>query len=337
MKTKRSIQILNRNNLKAIVAIHVILLVLYCFFKDGVQYIFFNIQTVSEHEIGFNPENSLQKIAFEQELPRELLFTQKYIPQEILKITDEISKLGAINNYIYSLMNINTLLPPDFDYQRRLPNLFEHIFVKHEYGTCGHVSSVIAAILRSQNYNVRLVRWLNIDGETIHSALEIFIPNLKKWVYFDTNSNGYFKNHEDVPLSAEEAAIAGKNNSSYVEAVSMFTDKVQNNNEIRDLYSLIQTMWPWYLSDNRFLYFEPERRFGRLNFLYPFISKLPFKLDRIFDQTFGDSESRLITDRNYKTIFKLPYILIKLPVYYCLLVISLSLCTAFFVKKCDQN
>src|SRR5438105_3637655 len=157
------------------------------------------------------------------------------------------------------------------------------------------MSVILAALWRSIGGDFRLVQWTTVNGSLGHVAVELYSDSHRRWMYYDMNVNGYFKDDDGAPLSIASV----RSNLLTDEDVNVVANDDPRFHEWtrREFQSALQN-YPVerYLLNNALLALEPNRRFGPLNGFYRALNRLPTPIDAIVDNLTGTRDRRLVVD-----------------------------------------
>lgn len=208
--------------------------------------------------------------------------------------TDE-QRLRLLGNAVYRMRAVNA---PLIDGGREQG--IHAMLVKMqngERGLCGHNTLILAALWRSLGGDFRQIRFTENDNAAwfaAHYGIEVYLNDWRRWLYYDISLNGFATDDRGEPLSLNELneqLAAGHDVSITGSSQARDWDTTMFLNFLRaaprQVYSL----------NNELLPLEPDRRFGRLHFAHPLLSRLPRPLDRIVDAITGDARPRLVLSR----------------------------------------
>ncbi len=115
----------------------------------------------------------------------------------------------------------------------------------------------------------------------------------RRWVYYDTELNGYAVDDAERPLSLHDLDTRLATGAT----VTMRANPMLHNWGPELLMSFLRGHpVKVYAMRNAVTAFDDDRRFGALNALHPILSRLPSPLDRAFDVMTGDAAVRYRLD-----------------------------------------
>ena len=146
-------------------------------------------------------------------------------------------------------------------------------------GLCGHNVIALSALWRSLGEEFREVRFRDQhtdDWRAGHYGIEAYLRDEHRWVYYDTEYNGYAEATDGTPLSlleldtrlarGESVRIVNSGRSPHWDATQLLS--LMRANPLR-IYSV----------RNRLCDFDPERRFGALNVARRWLERLRPRCD----------------------------------------------------------
>jgi hypothetical protein len=273
----------------AILAVHLAAIVWLCGDTTRLRLLGYDFIEVSSEALVNGSPDVLRPLGFTEDDPSELAAFRTIAARVVGGSSNDGEKLRRLGDYIYSLRRPGA---PDLAGERDTPlSVAWANLQRGEHGDCATMSALLAVFWRSLGGHARAVRWANAEGRIGHSAVELYSDVSRHWMYYDMNLNGYGEDETRTPLSI--AALRS----------NLLTDEdvhLVANPQLHDWSSdefqaaLGQNPVEWYVLNNRVLYFEPERRFGRLHQFGWLLSRLPAPLDRGFDNVVGDRDRRLV-------------------------------------------
>jgi len=186
-------------------------------------------------------------------------------------------------------------------------------------GNCFHRAIVFSSYIASLGMYSRL--WAleneNFDG-VAHSVCEVYIKDLKKWVFIDVMSGFYVKHDEKILslLELREALLRGEKENIIAHYVN---DRAQERNHIPHGYDrLIRRVF--LRADNDFVYkYDKNIRYGFLAIFHEYIDKLPDSIRRGLDYSLGRKDIFVHYHDVWSNSLMPKIVLIKL-LFYCTLI-----------------
>lgn len=254
--------------------------------EHTLHFLVFRIFEVEDPELIDAPPEMLKQFGYVQDAPedlRGLMARTRFLGPFA---TDDLSSLRDVADFIYAFRR-----PGRAEHANalQLSNLFDQIRGGNP-AFCGDMSRAMAAVLRGLGYDTRRVIWFDASGDKSHAGLEIYSVGRGQWVYYAVNVNGYITDEADQPQSfsmIRERFARGlplffhRNRDVFMDAESDFLSRLR----VQPLY--------WYVMNNRYLYFEEDRRFGMLNSLRVIFALLPSPVARGLDNLVGMRETRM--------------------------------------------
>lgn len=275
----------------AIFAIHAAALVWLCADTARLRLIGYDfIELTSEADVNGAPE-TLSALGYTEDDPAELQAYRAIAEPIVAGSASDGEKMRRLGAYIYSLRRAGAPDLPGVRFER-LSSIWSAV-QRGEHASCGEMSPLLGAFWRSLGGHTRAVRWETSDGQIGHDAIELYSAAYGRWIYYDMNLNGYAVDDEGTPLSI--AAV--RSNLLTNEGVRPLSNAALRDWNFDEFRAAVRAFpVEVYALNNRMLYFEAGRRFGRLNRLGWLLSRLPTPLDRVMDNVVGDRDRRMVIE-----------------------------------------
>ena len=213
-------------------------------------------------------------------------------------IDDESVRLRKLTDFIYSYHPGRANRPIiEGGRERGARAIFADIQTG-KFALCGQKTLVLAAMWRSLGGDVRQIRFSRGDDIAwfaAHYGIEVYSARWRKWFYFDATLNGFATSDTGEPLSLVEI----NDHVASGEPVTMVASDTHFDwTAAQFIEALRANQLQVYSLDNRFRGQDPDRRFGRLNFGYAWLSALPRPFDKLMDAVTGDAATRFVAAAN---------------------------------------
>jgi hypothetical protein len=294
--------------------------------RDRLRLVTFDFHEVPNESFMMTPPEGLRAFGYvEDDVASLRMFAD--IARPILQgAPDDAERLRRLGDYIYALRTSHTQLAED----ERGPLL--EMFAKVRSGQaadCGQMSKILSAFWRSLGGHSRLVQWTTVEGVVGHVSVELYSSSYRRWIYYDMNVNGYFKEDDGRPLSSSAVRV----NLLTDQDVHLVANEDARFHEWTSAeFQEIVHEFPveWYSLNNTPMALEPNRRFGVLNPFYPLLVRLPAPAGAALDNLTGARDRRLVVDGKVQIGNLLTFQGVRLFLAWCL--VMLALCFGTLVR-----
>ena len=160
--------------------------------------------------------------------------------------------------------------------------------------TCGTISEWTINLLNENGIKARLVSSLTLESwnsyDNGHILIEVFKPDLKKWVVYDIDNDAYFTSNE-IPLSLIEFVDKIPKDDFTIEYIAR-----RNDIDVKNFIDKENNYDYGFLIESRFLDEETRRKW------YKHIFQVPMILDGKFSYFYDDKNSTKI--EKYSSYYK---------------------------------
>lgn len=277
----------------AIAALHALVVLWMCSSWQRLRLVMFDFREVPNESFMTMPPDDLRALGYTEDDGTALAAFRDVATPIVQGAQSDRERMRRLGDYIYSLRRTGQAEPES---QRREAS--SSVFARTrmgQAGNCAQMSIVLSAFWRSLGGHVRRVQWTTVEGAVGHVAVELYSDSYRRWMYYDMNVNGYFKDDDGTPLSiASVRANLLTDEALYVVA----NDDPRFHDWTKKEFQTALQDFPveWYALNNSLAAFEPDVRFGPLNPLYRILSRLPTPLDAIADNLTGARDRRLVVD-----------------------------------------
>ena len=285
---------------KSWVFVYLVLITLFLGDTNRLRVILFNLKQVDALPASSELKN--YSLKFTQTNQTTIDFFLNF-QEEIGGAPDDLALLRKYGDAIYRLKETDMDIP-----QSKHPeDPLESVHLAKKNPLCGVTSMTMVHLLRSSGYPSFHVIWYNPAflgfkysfcencnpfwwGERAHAGLEVYLHSFKKWVYYDTNYNGYALDKDNIPLSCGEIqkAIEVGWPMSYVGNPILNID----SRILRSSLKYFPNRVHFFRNDDD--YYNEKSRFGPLNSIHFLIRRLPIKVQNIFDFLIGSRRQGII-------------------------------------------
>ncbi len=258
--------------------------------QDRLKLLAYDFREVPSEQSVALPPADLRGLGYTEDDPADLAPYRAIAAPIVSGALTDAERLRRLGNYIYGLRQQSRA---DLDERevRRGPSRLLADMEGGDVANCGQMSAMVQVFWRSLGGDSRGVRWADHEGDVGHYGLEVYSPAAKRWLYYDMNLNGYLEDEDGMPLSVSSVRanlLSGED--------LHFAANPLRHDWTPDEFTSFVRRYPveWYALNNRFLYMEPNRRFGPLNVFYPLLSKLPYPTDRVVNNLMGARDRRMV-------------------------------------------
>ena len=281
----------SRSLVTAVLAVHLAAGTWLCGNATRLRLIGYDFIEVESEAFINDPPDALWPLGFTEDAPSDLAAFRTIAARLVDGSANDAEKFRRLGDYIYTLRRPGA---PDLAGGRHLPLSVAWVSLQRgEHGDCAAMSQLLAVLWRSLDGHTRAVQWANADGMIGHIAVELYSDAYRRWVYYDMNLNGYGEDESGTPLSI---ASLRSNLLTNEDLHLVANPKLHEWNGEEFHAALVQTPVEWYALNNRALYFEPGRRFGRFHRVAWLFNRLPGPLDRVVDNVVGDRDRRIVVE-----------------------------------------
>ncbi len=207
--------------------------------------------------------------------------------QVIQSSKEDLIRFQNVGDMILSMMKKNPVVSAKIANGDSVSSIWKRALAGEPL-LCGNFSKIFIAALRTVGYSAREIRFFN--HYTSHAGVEVYSPQHRKWIYYDSNYNGYAVDAANRPLSIADLRGRFKSGQPFtavgnpnlrIDATPFESDSQQYPSSLNNFPYFV------YVLNNDFSYFEEGKRFGRLNGAYPFLINLPGGIRTALDRVFG--------------------------------------------------
>jgi hypothetical protein len=249
---------------------------------------------VDAYDLAASPD-ALRSRGYSQDDPSELAAFQSMARSAVQNAATDGQRLQMLGAMLYKFRRPNAPLIQggrELGVQTILGRIEDG-----EHGLCGHTTLVLAALWRSLGRDFREIRFTTSDEAAwfaAHYGIEVYAPDTGRWFYYDVGLNGYALDEQGEPMSLLELDEHLANGRD----VAIVADTAHQDWDTATFMSFLRQHQQQVFSlNNELRTLDADRRFGRLNFAYPLLSKLPQPLDRVVDALTGDAAPRLVLSK----------------------------------------
>ena len=163
------------------------------------------------------------------------------------------------------------------------------------FANCGHLSILLTALVRSNAVNARKWRLEGQDGlgGNTHAVVEIYLPNLGKWVLLDPLYNAYFSRNGE-PMGVMElrnALLKGNYQGINIDRVMNQRQRKEETENAGSYRKFIERHIEHILLEKRSdVAYKSMYRYGMFNRWARLIDELPRPVQRFVDNAVGQRE-----------------------------------------------
>ena len=281
----------SRSLVTFVLVVHIGALLWLCGDPVRLRLIGYDFTELSSEALVNDPPDRLRALGYTEDDPAAFSAFRTIAQRVAAGSASDADRMRRLGDYIYSLRRDDA---PDLQGGRAQPlSRVWSGLQRGEHGSCGEMSMVLGAFWRSLGGHSRAVRWATAEGIIGHNAIELYSPEYGRWVYYDMNLNGYSEDDDGTPMSIASLRSNLLTNED-VHPVASAQHRDWNFGQFRDALQAFPV--EWYVLNNRPLYFEADRRFGRLKRFAWLVNRMPTPLDRILDNLAGERDRRIVVE-----------------------------------------